>query len=246
MECRTTPATHRVPIFGSIAHRIYANGRVNRKGEKTCLEGRKSAISGLYFTASPDILTLDSEQDRRDRADRSGLVFFRKGFDTMAVKKSTGTTKKEGSAAKGVAVAKKSDAKKGKAPQKTTAKPAAAKKAATAKKAPAKKAAPVKLTDRQQELLRNIHAKKEEGYPADSKSAAKSLEQLKDKKLVKKGAKNKTTGHVHYHISKAGEKHVGTAAAPPAPAPAATAPAPATAAPAAPAPAPTPQPASNP
>lgn len=164
----------------------------------------------------------------------------------MAVKKSTGTTKKEGSAVK--AVVKKSEATKEAAPAKATAKPAAAKPAApekkapakpaaTEKKAPAKKAAPVKLTDRQQELLRNIHAKKEEGYPADSKSAAKSLEQLKDKKLVKKGAKSKTTGHVHYHISKAGEKHLGT-----------TAPAPAAAAPAAPAPAPaaTPQPASNP
>ena len=68
--------------------------------------------------------------------------------------------------------------------------------------------APVKLTDKQHDLLKSVHSKKEVGYAAESKALAKSLEQLKDKKLVKKGAKNKDTGHVHYHISKAGEKHV--------------------------------------
>ena len=55
---------------------------------------------------------------------------------------------------------------------------------------------------------------------------ARSLEQLKDKKLIKKGAKNTATGHVHYHVSKAGEKHLGPGATAPSPAPAAPAPAP--------------------
>ncbi len=124
----------------------------------------------------------------------------------MAVKKSTGATKKQGPAAK--AGVKKSAAKKETAPKKTTVKAKAAK--AAPKKAAAKKAAPVKLTDRQHDLLKAVHGTKDAGYPADSKAMAKSLESLKDKKLVKKGAKNKATGHVHYHISKAGEKHIGS------------------------------------
>jgi hypothetical protein len=142
----------------------------------------------------------------------------------MAVKKSTGATKKSGPAAK--ATVKKSAAKKETAPEKTSPKAAAATKAtpkkATPKKAATAKAAPVKLTDRQHALLRDVHAKQDEGYAANTKALTKSLEQLKDKKLVKKGAKNKATGHVHYHISKAGEKHLGSTPAPAAPAPAAS------------------------
>src|SRR5262245_19003577 len=111
----------------------------------------------------------------------------------MAVKKSAGAAKKSGSAAK--ATAKEGAAKKGTARKKAAAKKSATKKAATEKTTPkkpaAKKAAPVKLTERQHDLLRNVHAKKEEGHPAENKAGAKSLEQLKDKKLVKKGAKNK-------------------------------------------------------
>lgn len=161
----------------------------------------------------------------------------------MAVKKSTGATKKGRSAAK--TVAKKSAVKKGKAPAKAAAKKAAPKKAAAknmaAKKTAAKKAAPVKLTERQQDLLRNVHAKQAEGYPANSKAVAKSLEQLQGKKLVKKGAKNKATGHVHYHVSRAGEKHLGSATTAPA-----AAPAPVAVAPAAPVPPPAPAPVAAP
>ena len=124
----------------------------------------------------------------------------------MAVKK----TSKKSSAS-----AKKSTAKKA-APKKAAAKKAGGTaKKSTPKKAAAKKATPIKLTDKQHELLKNVHAKKAEGLAADSKAIAKSLEQLKDKKLVKKGAKNKATGHVHYHISKAGEKHVSSSSATP-------------------------------
>ena len=76
--------------------------------------------------------------------------------------------------------------------------------------APKKKAAPVKLTPNQTDLLKKVHGAGEAGLPADSKAVAKSLEALKDKKLIKKGKKNKDTGHVHYHLSKAGEKHLST------------------------------------
>jgi hypothetical protein len=126
----------------------------------------------------------------------------------MAVKKTSKTSSASASATK--AAPKKAAAKKA-APAKAAG--ASAKKAAP-KKAAAKKPAAVKLTDRQHELLKSVHSKKDDGYPADTKAAAKSLEQLKDKKLIKKGAKNKTTGHVHYHISKAGEKHVGSSSNP--------------------------------
>jgi hypothetical protein len=120
----------------------------------------------------------------------------------MAVKKTSKTS--DASATSTKAAPKKAATKKA-APKKAAG--ASAKKAAP-KKAAAKKAAPVKLTDRQTELLKAVHGTKEAGYPADTKAVAKSLEGLKDKKLIKKGAKNKTTGHVHYHISKAGEKHL--------------------------------------
>lgn len=121
----------------------------------------------------------------------------------MAVKKTSKKSSASASATK--AAPKKAAAVKKAAPKKAAG--ATAKKAAP-KKVAAKKAAPVKLTDRQHDLLKSVHSKKADGYPADTKAVAKSLEQLKDKKLIKKGAKNKATGHVHYHISKAGEKHV--------------------------------------
>ena len=56
-----------------------------------------------------------------------------------------------------------------------------------APKAKAKKAAPVKLTDRQPDLLKKIHGDREAGYLADKKAEAKTLEALPDKKLIKQG-----------------------------------------------------------
>lgn len=84
---------------------------------------------------------------------------------------------------------------------------AAPKKAAAA---PKKAAAPVKLTDRQLEFLKQIHSTKEEGYLTAKKAEQKTIETLLDKKLIKKGAKDKTSGHFRYTVSKAGEKHLST------------------------------------
>ena len=92
-----------------------------------------------------------------------------------------------------------------------TPKAAAGKKAAAPKKAAP---APVKLTDRQQDLLKMIHQTSVQGYLADKKAEAKTLDALANKKLIKKGAKDKTSGHVRYHVSKAGEKFLSTATAP--------------------------------
>ncbi len=89
-----------------------------------------------------------------------------------------------------------------------TPKAAAVKKTAAVKKAAPKKTPVVKLTDRQLDLLKVVHGTKEAGYLADKKAEAKALETLAGKKLIKKGAKDKTSGHVRYHVSKAGEKHV--------------------------------------
>ncbi|MDR3636583.1 MAG: hypothetical protein P4L84_22465 [Isosphaeraceae bacterium] len=126
----------------------------------------------------------------------------------MAVKK-----KETASSASQTKVAPKKAAPKKAAPKTTTTtkKAAAPKaKAATPKKAAPKKAAPVKLTDNQTDLLRKVHTAGTSGLAAENKALTKNLEALTAKKLIKKGAKNKATGHVHYHVSKAGEKHLGS------------------------------------
>lgn len=130
----------------------------------------------------------------------------------MAVKK-----KEAGSSASQTKAApKKAATKKAAAPKKAVTKKAAAPKgkAAAPKKAAPKKAAPVKLTDNQTELLRKVSGAGASGLPAENKALAKNLETLTAKKLLKKGAKNKETGHVHYHVSKAGEKHLGSSSSP--------------------------------
>jgi hypothetical protein len=121
----------------------------------------------------------------------------------MAVKKST--TKKSATATK-KAAPKKSAAKK-------ASKPKAAKKAG-AKKATPKKATAmmVKLTDKQLDLLKTVSGTKDKGYLADKKAEAKTLDALASKKMIKRGAKDKMSGVVRYHVSKTGEKHVSTGA----------------------------------
>jgi hypothetical protein len=121
----------------------------------------------------------------------------------MAVKK---TATKAGGAKK--AAAKKS------APKKSATKAGGAKKSAPKKKAPKKKAAPVKLTDNQKALLKKISDTKDTGY-VGPKAEGRMLESLQTKKLIKRGAKDKTSGSYRYTVSKAGEKHLSTAAAGP-------------------------------
>ena len=78
------------------------------------------------------------------------------------------------------------------------------------KAAPKKKAAPVKLTDKQTELLKKVTDAGEAGYPADSKATAKGLESLQTKKLIKRGRRTRRAGTYRYRVSKAGEKHLST------------------------------------
>jgi hypothetical protein len=135
----------------------------------------------------------------------------------MAVKKSKPAEEKaeKAPATKVAAKPKKSSApKKAKAETSAVATDTATKaetpKAAPAlpKKAAAKKApAPVKLTERQLEFLKMIHGATE-GYLTAKKAEQKTLETLLDKKLIKKGAKDKASGNFRYTVSKAGEKHL--------------------------------------
>jgi hypothetical protein len=94
------------------------------------------------------------------------------------------------------------------APEPVAAK-AAPKKAAAKKAAAPKKAAPapVKLSASQGELLKKIGETAETGYSTAKKVEQKSIDSLLEKKLVKKGAKDKATGLIKYHISSAGKKH---------------------------------------
>ena len=57
------------------------------------------------------------------------------------------------------------------------------------------------------------------GYHAEKKPENKSLETLLKHKLVKKGKKHPKSGHYHYTISKAGQKHLASTPAPSSPAP---------------------------
>ena len=132
----------------------------------------------------------------------------------MAVKKTT--KKKEESATPTTAEAKetapKKKATKPKASSaKTPAEPAAATKPKAApKKAAAKKAAaaPIKLSSSQGELLKKIGGTAETGYSVEKKVEERSIQSLLEKKLIKKGAKDKASGALRYHISSAGKKHI--------------------------------------
>jgi hypothetical protein len=99
-----------------------------------------------------------------------------------------------------------------------TPKAAAKKKAApkATKKAAVKKAPAVKLNDRQRDLLKKVKDAGEGGYFVGQKVEQRSIDALVDRKLLKKGAKDKAKGSIPYHLTKTGEKHLGAAPAAPA------------------------------
>lgn len=104
--------------------------------------------------------------------------------------------------------AKKAAPKKAAAPKatpETATKPKAAPKAAGAKKTAAKKAG-IKVTDKQRELLQTVAGTGATGYTPASAAENRTLEALKEKKVVKSLAKNKETGKIPFAVTKAGEK----------------------------------------
>ena len=142
----------------------------------------------------------------------------------MAVKKTA--KKKDESAtptkveAKETAPKKKATKAKASAPKAPAAEPAPTPEPAPApeaktKAAPKKSAAPkkaaapaIKLTASQGELLKKVGGTAETGYAVEKKIEQRSLDSLLEKKLIKKGAKDKATGSIRYHISSAGKKHI--------------------------------------
>ena len=123
----------------------------------------------------------------------------------MAVKKKSPEKDKSATPTKASAA---KDSAKTSTKKKSAAKPKAKAEAKAPKKGAKPKAAPVKLSSSQHELLKKVHGAGETGYSADKKVEERSLTALQEKKLVKKGAKDKATGKVPYSVSSAGKKHV--------------------------------------
>jgi hypothetical protein len=138
----------------------------------------------------------------------------------MAVKKSSGETKIQDVSASKKAGGKKSAAKKETAPQKSTStstttaakskssSASSSSSAAPKKAAPKKAAAPIKLTTTQADLLKKISGSTEPGYKSEKKAEQRTIEALQERKLVKRGSKDKASGMYHYSLSNAGKKHL--------------------------------------
>ena len=74
-----------------------------------------------------------------------------------------------------------------------------------------KTAATIKLNDRQRDFLKKISGAGEAGYQIGEKVEQRTIEALVERKLVKRGAKNKETGKHPYMLTKAGQKQLTTA-----------------------------------
>jgi hypothetical protein len=124
---------------------------------------------------------------------------------TKASAKDTAKTPKKKAATKAAAAPKaaKTKAAKTKTAKTKTAKPKTAK-----PKAAKPKAAPVKLSASQTDLLKKVHGAGEGGYHPEKKIEERSLTSLLEKKLIKKGAKDKATGKVPHHVTASGKKHI--------------------------------------
>jgi hypothetical protein len=80
-----------------------------------------------------------------------------------------------------------------------------------------KQAAPVKLNDWQRDFLKKIKDAGETGYTLAQKAEQRTIDALIERKLVKRGAKNKETGQQRFLLTKAAEKHLPPPAAEPVP-----------------------------
>lgn len=106
---------------------------------------------------------------------------------------------------KSEATEKKTAAKAPKTVASKTAEATAAKTKPAAKPAAPKKPA-LKLTDKMKETLKKIHDAGEAGYNA-VKAELRSIESLREKKLVKRLKVDKETGGATYTTTVAGKKH---------------------------------------
>ncbi|MBX6312733.1 MAG: hypothetical protein IRY99_07435 [Isosphaeraceae bacterium] len=122
-------------------------------------------------------------------------------------------TKKGSTGSKAEASAPKASARKG-GTKATSAKSNGRAKAAANGSAKAKKAAPPKLNERQREFLKKIQAAGATGYEPGDKNEERTIQALIDRKLVKKGTKNKESGKLRFLLTKSGEKLLPTASSP--------------------------------
>jgi hypothetical protein len=132
-------------------------------------------------------------------------------------------TTKKGTASKKAPAGARRDATKANGVAKAKAKETRTKPAAPSNghgATAARKPAPVRLTDRQTEFLKKIHEAGESGYTLVLKAERRTIEALLERKLLKRGAKNKETGQPRFLLTKAGAKHLPSTPAAPAPAPA--------------------------
>jgi hypothetical protein len=136
---------------------------------------------------------------------------------TATTKKTTAAPAKSKAAATRPATTRKAAAPKApktpKTPAKATAPAASAtvEKSNAAKTKPAPKTAtkkPLKLTDAQEKILRQIDSVGETGYVPAQKTELRSIDKLRELKLVKKGAKDKETGNIPFLTTAAGKKHL--------------------------------------
>jgi hypothetical protein len=109
-----------------------------------------------------------------------------------------GRRKKEEAAPAAAETAAKPGTPKGKSPKSAAPKGGAAKKGA----------APIKLNDKQRELLGKVKEAGESGYAIGQKIEQRTINALQERKLIKRGAKNKETGNYHYLLTKLGEKQL--------------------------------------
>lgn len=130
----------------------------------------------------------------------------------MAVKKSSTGSKGAGATAKKGGATKAGAKRGGSIKSETAAKsntPKATKTSAGAKGT--RKAAPaIKINDRQREFLDRIHGAGETGYRIGQKGEQRTIDALIERKLVKRGAKDKESGTYSYALTKTGQKHLGS------------------------------------
>jgi hypothetical protein len=125
----------------------------------------------------------------------------------MAVTKKAKTTKRKTATKKPTRGAKVSSASK-RAAGRVTAKRTATAKKTTSRAAAPKKTTVVKLNDRQRDLLRKINGAGLSGYEAGPSYEQRSIDALVERKLVKRGAKDKQSGKHRYSLTKTGEKQL--------------------------------------
>jgi len=127
-------------------------------------------------------------------------VSFPRGFETMAAKK-TATKKTAGTTRKTSSTASKSKKTTTARTSASKTSPATATKAKAAPKKPA-----VKLSSAQEAMLKKIDETAEPGYVPAQKVELRTIEKLREHKLVKRGAKDKESGFNYYMATVAGKK----------------------------------------